>query len=139
MREKSRRRRSIDQEINGINGSPPLRHVFVLLLLHHRWLQGCEVARHTYIYIIHNDTYYYYYHCVPLTLHPPTHIVSVCACVMHLFFTFRTGFCVILFWTVMAADATPGIVNLGLDVHNENYYRGGGTGKRTYIIYYYKL
>jgi len=33
----------------------------------------------------------------------------------------------------MAADATPGIVNLGLDVHNENY-SGGGTGKRVYII-----
>ncbi|KAL4130752.1 hypothetical protein QTP88_008144 [Uroleucon formosanum] len=40
-----------------------------------------------------------------------------------------TGFCVILFWTVMAADATPGIVNLGLDVHNENYR---GSGKRVF-------
>lgn len=137
MREKSRRRRSIDQEINGINGSPLLHHVFVLLLLHRRWLQGCEVARHT----IYNTQRYILLLLSLCTPHsPPTHPHCKCVCVCHApLFSFRTGFCVILFWTVMAADATPGIVNLGLDVHNENYYRGGGTGKRTYIIYYYKL
>lgn len=75
-----------------------------------------------------------------LSSHPYIVSVRVCVCHAPLFFSFRTGFCVILFWTVMAADATPGIVNLGLDVHNENY-RDAGTGKRAYIIiyYYFKL